>query len=79
MSVSSVGVAMGRIKVAHEQSMISIFKVYGSETSVNAVFHNTILTDSLIKAGKSSGYIGSYHRNMDMGRVLDEICEAIAG
>ena len=75
MSICSIGVAMGRIKVANEKSPISIFKVYGAHFEVNAVFTDTIMTKSL---EGSKDLIGHYHKNMKMNVVQDEIVEACA-
>ena len=70
MSISSISTAIDRIKVAREESMIAIFKVYGDERLINAVFDSTIMTRSLYG---SRDYIGSYHKNMSMDAVNKEI------
>jgi hypothetical protein len=74
MSMNTIEQALERIRCAPRDSMIAVFKITDGFDKVNVVFHNTLLTRSLLD---SDGYIGSYHKDMDTGVIVDEIYEAI--
>ena len=61
MSISTVDMIIGRIKLATAESPISVFRCH-VPGRLNAVFSNTVLTRKMVASG-GYGYVGTFTRD----------------